>query len=618
MSSNDDSSSKPPGLSPPLAGSHVVVPEHPTIAAPVSGTDGGVSETEGSDVDSMETEDRDIENTTGDLTPTRKGKRKRRKRSADQDLELSPVLSEGMDLFLAEVDKLCNETGLLSALMAKHLNTKNEIKEKTRFMEKIANKVKQFKNNLKFRAPIGSFDFKGPLQVPNIPRSVISVLDSVSPGPTFCERCKTEIGIEEKNFKEIKDEIAVTKESSDLDDGKFAALIRRDWPDKLFISTELKRGRVTLEPPENTKIILLSDGEVDKLKQGDGPNWIEKLTGQNKLLEKISSRKYVPFMCEKLSTLMALGEDADEPEKCKILVMVTDNSTEGIVGQFKAFQSFEKKLTKHCTVNIAPIGDINVGFVRKVAECSFRDPGYKLVLNTMSSKVATDTIIVKSTQDGRSFADLVKGVKDGVDTNNIDVTVRNIKRTKDGSVLIVTTGNTDRLRKEIEDNVGGIRTQVGGRKSIEILDLDPTVTKTEVIDEIKKVASSHEQEDTTVDGLRTTNSGFQIAYLTVPRSLGERLIQVGALRIGWTSCRVKEKINIDRCINCLQVGHHSSKCKEPKTTVVKCLRCTESGHIAKDCVNERYCVKCGIKGHRNDTFACPHYRELVLGKKQSH
>lgn len=213
---------------------------------------------------------------------------------------------------------------------------------------------------------------------------------------------------------------------------------------------------------------------------------------------------------------------------------------------------------------------------------------------------------------------MVKSVKDGIGTTNIDVTVKNMKRTKDVSVVIVTTGNAESLRKEIENKVDGVRTAVGGRKTIEILDLDPTVTKNDVISEIQKVASSDEQEDSTVDALRSTNSGFQIAILTVPRSLGDRLVQIGALRIGWTSCRVKEKINIDRCINCLQISHHSSKCKEPKAAEVKCLRCAESGHIAKDCVNERYCVKCEVKGHRNDTYACPHYREMVLSIKQKY
>lgn len=165
---------------------------------------------------------------------------------------------------------------------------------------------------------------------------------------------------------------------------------------------------------------------------------------------------------------------------------------EGFAGQFKAFQTIGNKLSSHGTVNIAAISDINAECSRKIAECAFRS-GLKLVLIKTSAKGSTETIIVKATQDGRTFADLVKGVKDGVDPNNIDVTIKNMKRAKDGSVVIVTNGNTERLRREIEEKVGGIRTSVGGRKILEILDLDPTVTKDELIGEIKKVASADER-----------------------------------------------------------------------------------------------------------------------------
>lgn len=213
-------------------------------------------------------------------------------------------------------------------------------------------------------------------------------------------RGKTEIGIQDKIAREIDNQIAEIKGSPELNVDKLAILVKKDWPDEVFKSTELKRGRVTHEPPNNTKVILVSECETDNLKKGDGPNWIDKLTGMYGLLEKNSSRKNIPFMCEKLSTLSTLDEDAQEPEKSIILAMMTDNSNVGIVSQFKAFRSLENRISKNSTVNIAPIGDVNVGLTRKVVECALRDPGLKLVVNSMALKRPSDTIIVKSTQVG--------------------------------------------------------------------------------------------------------------------------------------------------------------------------------------------------------------------------
>lgn len=320
-----DTDVHPLGTSPPLAGSDVNLGTLDGVMSTegTSNNDEGCAKNSDNESEPMETDEKDK---ALDLTPVTKKMKKKRK--TEHDLELSVVLSEGMDRFLAEVDKLCNETWLMSTLMDKNINTKTEIKEKVRFMAKLATRVKKSKEQIIFRAPIKSFDFKDAPSAPNIPKgSTLPWKDS--DGTVYCEKCKTEIGKEKKIIQEIKLEIVAIKESREFDPERLAVLIKMDWPEEVYTSTEVKIGRITQEPLVNTKIVLMSAGETERIIQGAAPNWIEKLTGQYGLLEKICTRKNVPFMCEKLSTLTALGEDAEKPEKSRVVVMVTEKTEYG-------------------------------------------------------------------------------------------------------------------------------------------------------------------------------------------------------------------------------------------------------------------------------------------------
>lgn len=623
------------GHSPQIAGSLDKEKEDAAGGTPVTQTAKQTSETEGSeDSEGMETDDGELlEETFIGIMPKSKSvesKTGRKKRKVDdrspEEKETfllgkvtTPALNPDLSKYLERVERLCSESITLLDLVEKNNKTKLVIKEKARCMARLAKKVRKLKENVDFQSPIKGIDMINAPESPILPEPFrklgnqgeedVEVEKELPPGIVYCGKCQMEIGRELRLVKEIREEM---KELEELDENKdrLASLIRKEWPDGAYKVTETRTGNITKEATGNLKIVILSEDEATNIQ--DGHNWIDRMTGHPGIIKKIQGRFYQPFMCRKYSTLTALGRnDLDEPETSKIFVLLTHSKEVDLVELFKALRSIrEEAKVKEC-VNVATVGKVCHREVRKVMECAFVGTESRAIIMIPGSRSPTETLIVKS-KEGKSFAELVKGVKEAVNLDALDVNIKALRRNKDGSMMLLTDGqNTERLRDAIRDRVEGTSTTLGGMKTVEILDLDPTVSRADIIEELMKLASQDERERITVENPRETTSGFQIANVTAPRSLSDKLIKSGAIRIGWTSCRLKEHIRIDRCINCLQLGHIAIKCKEQKTPDIRCLKCTGIGHKAKDCVHEAYCVVCKTIGHRNDSFICPSYRELV-------
>ncbi|KAK9743796.1 hypothetical protein QE152_g8340 [Popillia japonica] len=110
-----------------------------------------------------------------------------------------------------------------------------------------------------------------------------------------------------------------------------------------------------------------------------------------------------------------------------------------------------------------------------------------------------------------------------------------------------------------------------------------------------------------------TQYGRQNATVVIKTEWIKKLCAKETIRIGWTPCRIRQRINITRCYRCLEFGHQKWECQgEDKTRI--CLKCGENDHRAKDCVGQSFCFTCKTKGHRADQTRCPHYRKLIQEK----
>lgn len=572
--------------------------------------------------ESGDEEDMDTEGTEMSQTDeSAEGKRKSRmvkKRKAEQEPELSPVQSGTMDAFMAEVERMCKEVALIKELSEKNADTKTEIKEKARHLVKIAKKAASLKLKINLKAPPAPYNFEKVADTPNTGLGVFptfgkesapgcSLLLPKETGTRLCERCKDEIGKEVRIREEIERNIERVETMEEEEKRK---LLCQNWPEEVYKVTNETQGRVTKEPLGVTSVILVAEEEAQRLLK-EKENWMDHFTGHAGLLQRVTEGKGKTFKCRRQSALAQVDEiELEDPSVSDIYITVLDrsnsNATWDVLRTIKRITVEEEKL------NMTAVGKWEAGIVRKITECVFRESNRKVNILGPTIRTQTETIVVKS--EGKTFADLVKGVKEAVGQEG-STRIRNLRKTRDGSVILHTDGvNTEQMRKQIVDNVDGATAAVGGLKQVEVLDLDPTVTKGDIVDEVKKLTTQLEQNQITIDNPRMTSSGFQVANITAPKSITDRLLHMGVIRIGWTSCRLKERIKIDRCVNCLKLGHTAPRCPDGQEEK-RCLKCTEKGHLASACTNEAFCISCNKKGHRNDSFTCPTYREIVQKRR---
>lgn len=95
----------------------------------------------------------------------------------------------------------------------------------------------------------------------------------------------------------------------------------------------------------------------------------------------------------------------------------------------------------------------------------------------------------------------------------------------------------------------------------------------------------------------------------MPRSPAEVLIRCKKVKVGWTSCPVREKLKVLRCYKCLELGHAARTCTSSEDRSNICFKCAQPGHQAKDCSSEIRCTKCNVPGHSSDQLQCPVFRQ---------
>lgn len=154
---------------------------------------------------------------------------------------------------------------------------------------------------------------------------------------------------------------------------------------------------------------------------------------------------------------------------------------------------------------------------------------------------------------GMSYADTVVAVRktSGVDVESLGATIRGIRRTRDGHVLLefnkgvkaeeASKKLSGLLLSSVADQVGDITT-LGALSDIEVVDIDAGADREEVEQALNKAVSELNlgiTEKVQLNGLWLTRSGMQVATARISRMSADRLERVA---IGWTMCRVRPRM----------------------------------------------------------------------------
>lgn len=542
----------------------------------------------------------------------------RKKGSKKRKLEpLSPVLDDHMQVFLEQVTRLCDETKGLSILVDKNGDKqgedkdKQELKDKVRYMLKLTNKVIKSKDRLSFHMP-DSHDSDSDLESVRSEQEKMEIESTVEHKiqEMICERCKKEI-IDEKM---VLEQIITTVDEIGgqlVDADKLKEVVTRNWPEKAFRKVEAVEGLLKEQAGEINKIIIIQKEEAARL--SNKRNWVDDITGHTGILKELVNLNQ-PIMCEKQNSFKVLGNLQNGGQaQTKSFIMITDvNQEENMINMYKGILLMLDNSDKN-EICATLTGSTESNMLRMFLEIAATkiEKQVKLIQPSYAKRTNdTEALLVKKGEG--TYADMARKIRQGIVPETLGVSIKSFKESKEGDVLIVTNkGESQTLKSAIENKFTGSMVETRfGIEVLTVLDLDSSCTESEIIEAVAS-AINKPVNAVKLRSLRPSKLGVSIATVTVPAPDADMLIKLGAVKVGWVWCRVKPKITIDRCLNCLELGHTTSRCSKPREVNKKCFNCTKSGHLASECTNDKYCIKCKVQGHRNDSFACPEYKAWV-------
>lgn len=219
-------------------------------------------------------------------------------------------------------------------------------------------------------------------------------------------------------------------------------------------------------------------------------------------------------------------------------------------------------------------------------------------------KQSSEIMVVKMRD--KTYADLLKTIKNSINPSEIGVEVKNVTKNKNGELLVTVSNGKDKaevLRQEIRNRLPEANISfVNKTKIIHIKRMDEVVTTEEIKEAIYK-KTGIDPASYEVRKLRPAYGNKQNATIIMSAGSAQKLIELGSIRIGWIESKIVERKIQPKCYRCWVFGHKKAQCKGPNREQL-CLKCAKDGHTAATCPNEPFCVHCETGGHQSDSGKC--------------
>lgn len=557
----------------------------------------------------------DLEGSIGEIRMGTQASKRRRDSEDDSDTRVKD---------LRRMLKKATETAVrLKELIKAIPNTKSDIKksilELNQTMEVINRK------DLEWELEVG--DKRIALQAPNTQeqtsretvekKTMVSIGVQADVGDAENETAE----MEERARQEVRETITKSRSFHE-----FSGILDRDWPEPAYTVVKLETGGIR-KAGADCDIAAIIDPR-DREEKGLLRQIAERHPEVMTLINSEATERRVEFI--KKTTITTSSKKQDE-EKCQFIYIlpydIDKTGVNDLQGVYSLLEECKDRMKDSGRKNIAftTADGLDRTYLRKILEFVFKDTGVQVKLlipgttgSVNKAKTYTQqTVLVRKGE--KSYAELLKSVKQSVDPEKIGVKIKSMKETARGDLVLSVMGGEEKassLRTEIQAKLRDV--DVATRKStvtLHISDVDPTVNK----EEIRNCIAAHIKADKNsveITSLRPNRNGNHTVTVKLPRDGARQLISSGRIQIGWLLSKVRERVSITRCFKCLGFGHTQRECTG-KDRSGECLRCGKTGHKAKDCKNTPFCTKCQAEEHRADSIRCPYYKRLVQDASKS-
>ena len=200
-----------------------------------------------------------------------------------------------------------------------------------------------------------------------------------------------------------------------------------------------------------------------------------------------------------------------------------------------------------------------------------------------SKRARSEAVIIKPAE-GVSYAAILKNLNSRVNSEELEVRIVGIRETRTKDLLVevkCTAENRGRLDSALRGAVGesGSVRHLVPTTEVEILDVDPSVEEEEVAEAVRSYLREEPSSEVKVSLTRKPFRGTRKAFVRFEEAHALTLLKVTHIKIGWVSCRVRKKTEINRCYRCLGFEHMAADCRGPDRSR-SCWRCGEEGHAA--------------------------------------
>ena len=198
-----------------------------------------------------------------------------------------------------------------------------------------------------------------------------------------------------------------------------------------------------------------------------------------------------------------------------------------------------------------------------------------------------------------SYAAISRDLRQHVKPDELGVTVHGIRETHSKDLLVELKCSKDgrgRLDTALKEVIGASETvcHLITKIEVKITDIERSIEAEDVEDALRGFFDHASELEITMSLTKRPYRGNRKVCVLLEEMRVLKLLKATHIKIGWVSCRVRQKMEVNRCYRCLGFGHMTANYRGPNRGR-NYWRCGEEGHIAGSHTMKTQCYLCSAK-----------------------